>query len=204
MSVEEPAGPDAPTLVQSVIVELAFGLIGIVLIVVTGHSLADAFDTPVEPLLAVAAGIVLGTALGGAFGLGVTRPVFADRVRPFLTRFTSARPTAANFALIGIAAALGEETLFRAAIQPVGGILIASVLFMLAHSVIADFRHPSPGKVAYAALALGMGILLGVLYDRLGIAASMGVHFAFDTTALVMIRPLLPARQPRPLTSAPA
>jgi uncharacterized protein len=189
-------GSDALTLPQSVIVELAFGVVGIVVILVTGHALVDAFSTPLTPLLAAATGIVVGAALGGLFGFGVTRPMFAARVRPFLSRFTSARPTALNFALLGLAAALGEETLFRAAIQPAAGIVVASILFMLAHSVIADFRHPSAGKLAYAALALGMGLILGVAYDRLGIAASMGIHFAFDTATLILIRPLLPNREP--------
>jgi membrane protease YdiL (CAAX protease family) len=71
--------------------------------------------------------------------------------------------------------------------------VVASVLFMLAHSLIADFRHPTAGKAAYAVLALAMGLLLGVLYDRLGIVASMGTHFALDTAALTLIRPLLPS-----------
>jgi CAAX protease family protein len=183
-------------LAQSVVVELVLGLIGIGLIILTGRSLAEAFTLPAHPILALLGGLAVGAFLGGAFGFGVTRPEVASRVRPFLTRFTSARPTALNFALIGLAAALGEETLFRAAIQPVAGIVVASLLFTLAHSLIADFRHPTPGKLAYAALAFGMGILLGVLYDQLGIAASMGAHFAFDTTALLLIRPLLPARVP--------
>jgi hypothetical protein len=195
-------GSDTPTLPQSVIVELAFGVVGIVVILGTGHAIADAFSTPVTPLFAGASRIVVGGALGGLFGLGVTRPMFADRVRPFLVRFTSARPTVLNFALLGLAAALGEETLFRAAIQPVAGIAVASVLFMLAHSLIADLRHPTPGKVAYALLALCMGLVLGLLYDRLGIAASMAAHFAFDTVALILIRPLLPIRQP--LRGSPA
>ena len=50
---------------------------------------------------------------------------------------------------------------------------------MLAHSLIADFRHPTLGKAAYALLALAMAFLLGLLYDRFGIAASMAPHFAF-------------------------
>ncbi len=62
---------------------------------------------------------------------------------------------------------------------------------MLAHAVIADFRHPTPGKLGYAALAFAMGLVLGLLYERLGIAASMGAHFAFDATALLLARPIL-------------
>lgn len=151
-----------------------------------------AFRVEINPLVAGSFGILIGACLGSIFGLGVTRPPIADRVRPFLQRFTSAAPTPLNFAVIGLAAALGEETLFRAAIQPAAGIVVSSLLFMLAHSLIADFRHPTIGKAGYAVLAFTMGLLLGVMYDRLGIAASMGTHFAFDTAALLVIRPLLP------------
>jgi CAAX protease family protein len=185
-------GPEAPTVWQSAIVELVFGVVGLGLIVVTGQTFEAAFAAPVPPPLGAAGGIFIGAALGGAFGFGVTRKRFAWRVRPFLARFTSSRPTTLNFALLGLAAALGEETLFRAAVQPVAGIVVAAVLFTLAHALIADFRHPTPGKAAYAGLALGMGILLGLLYERFGIAGSMGAHFAFDTTALILVRPLLP------------
>ncbi len=193
--MSHPAGPrsDAPTVVQSAIVELAFGVIGIALILLLGQSVADAFGAPVALPAAVAVGLAVGVALGGAFGFGVTRPAFARRVKPFLARFTSSAPTVVNFAILGLAAALGEETLFRAAIQPTAGILVAAVLFMTAHAAIADFMHPTPGKLAYAALAFGMGIVLGLEYANLGIAASMATHFSFDTTALLLIRPLLPA-----------
>lgn len=194
MSQAKASGTGAPTVAQSAVVELALGLIGLVLIVVLGHSIAASFGAPVDRLLAAPIGLGLGIALGGAFGLGVTRPRFAERIRPFLARFTSSTPTILNFALIGLAAALGEETLFRAAIQPWAGIVISSLLFTLAHAVIADFRRPTPGKVAYAALAFGMGVVLGLEYEHLGIAASMATHFAFDATALTMVRPLLPIR----------
>jgi len=48
--------------------------------------------------------------------------------------------------------------------------------------------------MAYDSLAFGVGLLLGLEYEHLGIAASMAAHFAFDLTALVCIRPLLPVR----------
>lgn len=190
-SSEHAKGPEAPTVAQSAVVELAMGGIGLVIILVTGRSLAEAYTAPVAPPVAAAVGLLVGIALGGLFGLGVTRPRFAERVRPFLARFTSSAPTVANVALIGLAAALGEETLFRAAIQPVAGIVVASLLFTAAHAAIADFRHPTPSKLAYAALALAMGMVLGGLFAQLGIVASMSAHFAFDKTALLLVRPLL-------------
>lgn len=142
-------------------------------------------------------GIALGAGLAIVAGFVLRVPEVAERSRPFLSRFTSARPTIASFAAIGLAAALGEETLFRAAIQPVAGIVVASILFTLAHSVIADLRHVTPGKAIYVCFAFAMGLLLGWLYERYGIVASMGAHAAFDTVVLTVIRPLLPGRADR-------
>ena len=88
MSQAKASGTGAPTVAQSAVVELALGLIGLVLIVVLGHSIAASFGAPVDRLLAAPIGLGLGIALGGAFGLGVTRPRFAERIRPFLARFT--------------------------------------------------------------------------------------------------------------------
>ena len=194
MSESKQSSADAPTLAQSAVVELVLGAIGLIFVVVVGRNLGDAYSAPVDRLPAAGLGLAIGLVLGVAFGVGVTRPFFAERVRPFLARFTSARPTVLNFAIIGLAAAIGEETLFRAALQPSVGIWIAALLFTVVHAAIADYRHPTLGKLAYAALAFGMGVLLGIEYDHLGIAASMATHFAFDTTALTLIRPLLPTR----------
>jgi membrane protease YdiL (CAAX protease family) len=173
-------------------VELAFAVVGLAIIVVSGHSIGSAYAAPVNPIAAVAGGVALGGVLGSVAGIGLRRPELADRVRPFLARFTSSAATPVNFAILGLAAAIGEETLFRAAIQPVTGIVIAAVLFTVAHAPIADLRHLTPGKLAYVGLALGMGLLLGLLYDRFGIAASVGAHAAFDTAVLLWVRPLLP------------
>lgn len=199
MAASKPSSDfEAPSLGQSIIVELGLGAIGLALIVVSGHAFSSAFRAPIQPVAAVLVGLLLGGLLGGTFGLVMVQPATAARVRPFLSRFTSATPTVPNLALIGLAAALGEETLFRAAIQPVAGILVAAILFTLAHSAIADLRHVTPGKLGYVALAFGMGLLLGILYDRVGIAASMGTHAAFDFMALMVIRPLLLERMGSP------
>lgn len=123
----------------------------------------------------------------------MTRPPLSSRASPFLARFTSSDLTRAAIACLAVAAALGEETLFRAAIQPLAGIVIASALFTLAHALIADFRHPTSAKEVNAVLAFGMGLLPGVLYERLGIAASMAAHAAFDAAALWFVRPTVRA-----------
>ncbi len=185
--------PEAPTVGQSVALELAFGIAGLTFIAFTSRSIARAYHSPEPVYEAIGIGLVIGLVLGAVFGFALTRPAVAWRVAPFLARFSSSEPTLLNFAALGLAAALGEESLFRAAIQPYFGIGLASLLFMAAHIGVADWRHPTPRKAAYAALVFGMGLLLGWLFDNYGIACSMATHFAFDTTALYLVRPLFPA-----------
>jgi hypothetical protein len=55
---DNPSG--APTLAQSAIVELGFGLLGLVLIVVHGRSVPDSFTLPVDAWIAVSLGLVVG------------------------------------------------------------------------------------------------------------------------------------------------
>lgn len=182
---------EAPTIAQSAVVELVLGAVGLGLIVVSGHSFESAFVAPVQPLVALGGGVVLGGFIALIAGWLVRRPAVAAGFAPFLSRFTGSAPTPANAVLLGIVAALGEETLFRAAIQPMAGLVIAAIFFTAAHSLIGDFRHLSFEKVAYIVFALMIGLLLGLLYERFGIAASMGLHAAFDAVFLLGIRSFL-------------
>jgi hypothetical protein len=93
-------GAEAPTVGQSVLVELAFGVVGIVLILILGRSFGDAYGAPLGRPFAAAAGLLAGIGLGGSFGYGVTRRTFRERARPFMARLTSSEPTLVNFALI--------------------------------------------------------------------------------------------------------
>ncbi len=63
---------------------------------------------------------------------------------------------------LALASGVGEEALFRGALQPTLGWIGASLLFALAHFV------PRRELVAWSAFALAGGLLLGGLFDRTG------------------------------------
>lgn len=94
--------------------------------------------------------------------------------------------TLADFALISLLAGLGEEALFRAVMQswlsdlshPVAGLIVASVLFGLAHLITPT----------YAVLATLIGLYLGGLWmatENLFLVA--GIHALYDFIALVYL-----------------
>lgn len=92
-----------------------------------------------------------------------------------------------GLAIVSIAAGVGEEVLFRGALQPIAerslgatpGLIVASLLFALAHAVTR----------AYFLFALAVGVYLGWIaqtYDEL--VTPIAVHALYDFVALVVLQ----------------
>lgn len=75
---------------------------------------------------------------------------------------------------LGLAAALGEETVFRGALQPRFGILLTSILFALLHSTY--------GLSLSTALVFLVGLALGLLRYRYNTTTSMITHATYNMT----------------------
>jgi uncharacterized protein len=79
---------------------------------------------------------------------------------------------------LGLAAAIGEETLFRGALQPRFGLILTSVLFALMHSQY--------GFSLSTAFVLALGIVLGVTRERANTSTAMIVHAIYNMTVGVL------------------
>lgn len=79
---------------------------------------------------------------------------------------------------IGLAAALGEEMLFRGAAQPPFRLLVTSVLFTILHSQYGF----SPASV----LILVIAIVLGLLRYRTNLTVCILVHFGYNFVSVMM------------------
>ncbi len=75
---------------------------------------------------------------------------------------------------LGVAAALGEETLFRGALQPRFGLLFTTLLFALLHSTY--------GLSLATVLVFGVGLVLGIVRLRANTTTSMIVHAIYNMT----------------------
>jgi uncharacterized protein len=83
---------------------------------------------------------------------------------------------------IGVAAGVGEEWVFRGILQPLVGLIAASVIFGLAH--VGGIR-----MVAFGVWAAMMGVIMGVLAMVTGgLTAPMVAHGLYDILALEYIR----------------
>jgi len=89
-----------------------------------------------------------------------------------------------DYVLIALMAAVGEELLFRGALQPLIGLLPVAVIFGLLHFT----------SIAHVILAGMLGLLLGWLYQWSGsLWSPMAAHFWVDlATGLLLARSLKP------------
>lgn len=105
------------------------------------------------------------------------RAVYATVLVPLFGRLSGV-----SIVVIGAAAGLGEEWLFRGILQPVLGLLITSVLFGLAH--VGGLKM-LPFGVWATAMGLAMG---GLAMTTGGLIAPIVAHGVYDMLALEYIR----------------
>ena len=105
------------------------------------------------------------------------RAVYRETIVPLFSRLGPA-----GAILIGAAAGVGEEWLFRGVLQPLFGLTIASVIFGLAH--VGGVR-----MLPFGVWATGMGFVMGSLAILTGgLIAPMVAHGVYDMLALEYIR----------------
>jgi membrane protease YdiL (CAAX protease family) len=95
---------------------------------------------------------------------------------------------------ISIAAAIGEEMLFRAALQPLLGVWIVSLLFLLTHVPVYQFRKLDGATIAQAASVFFGSVVLGYVFQYVGLLAAMLVHMWIDVIGLLLVRQAIQAR----------
>ena len=119
------------------------------------------------PLLALV--VISFEALVSGVGLGVSPDVEALTEQLLGPLFASP----IGILSIGLAAALGEETLFRGAMQPRFGILVTALLFAVVHNNYG---------LSFATLVVfGLGLVLGWVRVRYNTTTSMITHALYNT-----------------------
>jgi membrane protease YdiL (CAAX protease family) len=82
---------------------------------------------------------------------------------------------------IGAAAGTGEELLFRGALQPRVGIVLASLLWASFHLQYTCHGLPSASNL----YILLLGLVFGVLRRQFGLGTAIAAHIAYDSTILL-------------------
>ncbi len=94
----------------------------------------------------------------------------------------------------GLGAGIGEELLFRGALQPIVGIWWASFIFTAAHFRSGQFHSMNWQKLFHAASVFIAGLFLGYVFLEIGLIAAMVTHAVVDVVSLFSARRLLRVR----------
>jgi membrane protease YdiL (CAAX protease family) len=95
---------------------------------------------------------------------------------------------------MALAAAIGEEMLFRAALQPLLGVWITSLLFLVTHMPVYRFRRLDKATLVQAAGIFGTSVALGFVFQYVGLIAAVLVHLWIDIVGLLVVRAAIRAR----------
>jgi membrane protease YdiL (CAAX protease family) len=107
-----------------------------------------------------------------------TNEKYAEEINRSLEVMTTSSPSYIAAPLIGLSAGVGEELLFRGALQPRYGIILTSVLFALLHS-----------QYGFSFITLGtflLGCIFGILAKRYGTTHSIIAHALYNTIAVII------------------
>jgi hypothetical protein len=87
--------------------------------------------------------------------------------------------------VISATAGITEEWLFRAALQPVLGLTLASVLFVAVHGY---FSFKSRHHIAFGGFMLLLSFALGLLFEFVGLISAMSAHVVYDIWVINRLR----------------
>ncbi|NNC94613.1 MAG: CPBP family intramembrane metalloprotease [Chitinophagales bacterium] len=123
--------------------------------------------------------------IGAVYGLAtsiialmmVGLPMLKETNRFFQDLIKSINPTFIHILFYSACAAIGEEILFRGAIQPIIGIWFTSVIFVLLHGYL------NPGNLPLSLYGVFLVIVVagfGYLYKLVGLGSAVMAHFVYD------------------------
>lgn len=188
----QPQPPRAPIrLTAQVLTCVVFCLIALLII----------FVAQKEPLSVLRGPMAFGSQL--LYGLGLSALAAAgsyasfrmtaqsEATRNTITAYGRLDLSGLNPVWISLAAAIGEELLFRAALQPLLGVWITSVIFLVTHTPVYQFRKLNRATLVQAAGVFGASVALGLIYQYVGLLAALMVHAALDVVGLYVVRNVL-------------
>ena len=184
-----PAQPRPPIrLTAQLLTCLMFLIIAAVIIVVAYAEPLSVFVGPmnVGNQLLFGLGLSALAAVGSYVSFRMTAS--SESTRKTIAAYARLDLSGLNPVWISLAAAIGEEVLFRAALQPLLGVWITSVIFLLTHTPVYQFRKLDKATLVQAAGVFGASVALGFIYQYVGLLAAVLVHVAIDVVGLYVVR----------------
>jgi len=140
-------------------------------------SLQETLHHGVPIVQQIIGGLILGLALGIVAWLLISQPFLSNTKGFFMDIASPWKLTWPEIVLVSCCAGIGEEILFRGAIQPFLGIGWTSILFVVLHGYISPFNGPLTVYGIFMILAIA---LLGLATIYLGLVVAVVAHTTID------------------------
>lgn len=92
---------------------------------------------------------------------------------------------------LSICAGVGEEILFRGAIQPILGIWLTAIIFVGSHHYLYNEKLNKYNTIPFVVMVsflLGLGVLLGWIAEEFTLWHAIAIHFSYDLVQFMYIR----------------
>lgn len=133
--------------------------------------------------------IPIGLVIGVVFGFiaeFVSSRKFMDNVRmQYATVMRQIILTRSDAYFISFCAGVGEEMLFRGALQPFGGIIFTALLFVGIHGYLDPRKWQ---LMIYGLVMTGLISIIGWMSVRVGLVSAMVAHMFIDVVLLEKMR----------------
>ena len=151
------------------------------------ENLKSVFEHGYPVTIQLLIGIISGGAAAGIIGFTINRPPISEILHDFYIVDMVSKLKLSRFDRIQLSAfaGVGEELLFRGAIQPLLGIWITSFIFIGIHGY---FKFTSVGHMLFGLTMFGLSMLLGYLFEYSGLIAAMSAHAVYDVIMLRMVQ----------------
>ena len=175
-------------LTAQVLTCVGFTLIACLIIVVAQDEFLSVIRGPMGIATQLLCGLVLSALAAVVSYVSFRLTAKSEATANTITAYGRLDLSGLNPVWISLAAAIGEELLFRAALQPLLGVWITSVIFLLTHTPVYQFRRLNRATLVQAAGVFGASVVLGFIYQNVGLLAAMMVHTALDVVGLYVVR----------------
>jgi len=130
-------------------------------------------------------GIIAGLSIAVGAHLLIASPLLNKVNTTYAKLLGRFRLTLSEVMLISLCAGIGEEMLFRGAVQPYLGILLTSILFVAIHG----YLNPRDWRLSIYGLFMTGGIMwLGYLAETRGLLSAMLAHTLIDVYLLLYMQ----------------
>ena len=134
-------------------------------------------------------GIAVGLLLAMPLKLLISRVAWFDAYRRQMLELASRLDLSGlNPLWFSLCAGVGEELLFRGALQPLAGPWLTSAVFTALHYQTGGFRTMNRWKVMYAVLIFLVSLGLGAVAVQIGLIAAIATHTVADIVGLMSLR----------------